>query len=44
MTDLGGNVFVTYAPSGHCPQTMATAGQGAVAEFSESGDIENDDH
>jgi uncharacterized protein (TIGR03118 family) len=41
VTDLGGNVFVTYAPSGHVPQTMATAGQGAVVEFSESGVVEN---
>ena len=40
VTDLGGNVFVTYAPSGHIPQTMATAGQGAVAEFSENGRLE----
>ena len=40
VTDLGGNVFVTYAPSGHIPQTMATAGQGAVVEFSESGGLE----
>jgi uncharacterized protein (TIGR03118 family) len=37
VKDIGGNVFVTYAPSGHIPQTMATAGQGAVAEFSENG-------
>jgi uncharacterized protein (TIGR03118 family) len=37
VTDLGGNVFVTYAPSGHTAQTMATAGEGAVAEFTESG-------
>jgi uncharacterized protein (TIGR03118 family) len=41
VTDLGGNVFVTYAPSGHIPQTTATAGQGAVVEFSESGTVEN---
>ncbi|HEY6734107.1 MAG TPA: TIGR03118 family protein [Roseiarcus sp.] len=40
VTDLGGNVFVTYAPSGHVPQTMATGGQGAVAEFTESGVLE----
>jgi uncharacterized protein (TIGR03118 family) len=40
VTDLGGNVFVTYAPSGHTAQTMATAGQGAVAEFTESGVLE----
>jgi uncharacterized protein (TIGR03118 family) len=41
VTDLGGNVFVTYAPSGHAAQTAAVAGQGAVAEFSESGALEN---
>jgi uncharacterized protein (TIGR03118 family) len=40
VTDLGGNVFVTYAPSGHAAQTMATGGQGAVVEFSESGGLE----
>jgi uncharacterized protein (TIGR03118 family) len=40
VTDLGGNVFVTYAPSGHPAQTTATAGQGAVVEFSESGGVE----
>jgi uncharacterized protein (TIGR03118 family) len=40
VTDLGGNVFVTYAPSGHGPQTMATGGEGAVAEFTESGVLE----
>jgi uncharacterized protein (TIGR03118 family) len=40
VTDLGGNVFVTYAPSGHTAQTKATGGQGAVAEFTESGVLE----
>jgi uncharacterized protein (TIGR03118 family) len=40
VQDLGGNVFVTYAPMGHIPQTMATAGQGAVVEFSENGKFE----
>jgi uncharacterized protein (TIGR03118 family) len=40
VTDLGGNVFVTYAPSGHTAQTMAKGGQGAVAEFTESGVFE----
>ena len=40
VTDLGGNVFVTYAPSGHTAQTMATGGEGAVAEFTESGTLE----
>jgi uncharacterized protein (TIGR03118 family) len=41
VTDLGGNVFVTYAPSGHPAQTAATAGQGAVVEFSENGGVEH---
>ena len=41
MKDIGGNVFVTYAPSGHIAQTKATAGEGAVAEFSESGTFES---
>jgi uncharacterized protein (TIGR03118 family) len=40
VKDIGGNVFVTYAPSGHIAQTKATAGQGAVAEFSEGGAFE----
>jgi uncharacterized protein (TIGR03118 family) len=40
VKDIGGNVFVTYAPSGHTAQTKATAGEGAVAEFSESGTFE----
>jgi uncharacterized protein (TIGR03118 family) len=41
VKDIGGNVFVTYAPSGHIPQTMATAGQGAVVEFGENGKFES---
>jgi uncharacterized protein (TIGR03118 family) len=41
VEDLAGNVFVTYAPIGHAAQTSATAGEGAVAEFSESGVLEN---
>jgi uncharacterized protein (TIGR03118 family) len=40
VADLGGNVFVTYAPSGHTAQTMATAGQGAVVEFNQNGGLE----
>ena len=36
VKDIGGNVFVTYAPMGHIPQTMATPGDGAVAEFNET--------
>jgi len=41
VKDIGGNVFVTYAPSGHLNQTGAMPGQGAVAEFSESGKFES---
>jgi uncharacterized protein (TIGR03118 family) len=41
VKDIGGNVFVTYAPSGHTAQTMAMAGQGAVVEFGENGKIES---
>jgi uncharacterized protein (TIGR03118 family) len=41
VKDIGGNVFVTYAPAGHIPQTMATAGQGAVVEFGENGKFES---
>jgi uncharacterized protein (TIGR03118 family) len=41
VKDIGGNVFVTYAPSGHIPQTTATPGDGAVAEFSETGTLES---
>jgi hypothetical protein len=40
VTDIGGNVYVTYAPSGHVAQTMAGLGDGAVAVFSESGKLE----
>jgi uncharacterized protein (TIGR03118 family) len=40
VKDIGGNVFVTYALSGHIAQTTATPGEGAVAEFSESGVLE----
>jgi uncharacterized protein (TIGR03118 family) len=41
VKDIGGNVFVTYAPSGHTAQTMATAGEGAVVEFGENGKFES---
>ena len=39
VKDIGGDVFVTYAPSGHTAQTTATLGEGAVAVFSESGTL-----
>jgi uncharacterized protein (TIGR03118 family) len=38
VEDIGGNVWVTYATNkGHPAQTTAALGDGAVAEFSESG-------
>jgi len=37
VDDIGGSVYVTYAPSGHTTQTEAAPGQGAVAVFNESG-------
>jgi uncharacterized protein (TIGR03118 family) len=37
VQDIGGSVYVTYAPAGRTAQTSATLGQGAVAIFSESG-------
>lgn len=40
VKDIGGNVFVTYAPATHAAQTAATPGQGAVAEFTEGGVLE----
>ena len=40
MTDIGGHVYVTYAPAGHDAQTMAGEGDGAVAIFDESGNLE----
>jgi uncharacterized protein (TIGR03118 family) len=40
VTDIGGHVYVTYAPSGRAAQTTADLGDGAVAIFSESGKLE----
>jgi uncharacterized protein (TIGR03118 family) len=37
VQDINGSVYVTYAPAGHAAQTVATAGEGAVAVFSEAG-------
>jgi uncharacterized protein (TIGR03118 family) len=39
-TDIGGEVYVTYAPPGRAAQTTADEGDGAVAIFSESGKLE----
>jgi uncharacterized protein (TIGR03118 family) len=39
-TDIGGEVYVTYAPAGRAAQTTADEGDGAVAIFSESGKLE----
>ena len=40
VTDIDGNVYVTYAPAGHTAQTQADLGDGAVAVFTESGKLE----
>jgi uncharacterized protein (TIGR03118 family) len=39
VQDIAGKVYVTYAPSGLAAQRGATAGQGAVAVFDESGNL-----
>jgi len=39
VQDIGGNVYVTYAPAGHAAQTGAAQGAGAVAVFNESGTL-----
>ncbi len=40
VTDIGGDVYVTYAPAGRPAQIIAGEGDGAVAIFSESGKLE----
>jgi uncharacterized protein (TIGR03118 family) len=40
VQDLGGNVYVTYAPPTRFLQQLASPGEGAVAEFSETGVFE----
>ena len=39
VQDIGGDVYVTYAPSGRANQTGAALGAGAVAVFDESGNL-----
>jgi uncharacterized protein (TIGR03118 family) len=39
VTTIGGNVYVTYAPSGRAAQIAATSGQGAIAVFDTSGNL-----
>jgi uncharacterized protein (TIGR03118 family) len=39
VQSINGNIYVTYAPSGHRAQTMATQGMGAVAIFDENGNF-----
>jgi uncharacterized protein (TIGR03118 family) len=39
VQSINGNIYVTYAPSGHLAQTMATPGMGAVAIFDENGNF-----
>jgi uncharacterized protein (TIGR03118 family) len=37
VKDIGGNVFVTYAPATRAAQAAATPGEGAVVEFDQNG-------
>jgi uncharacterized protein (TIGR03118 family) len=37
VQNIGGLIYVTYAPAGHAAQVAATEGQGAVAIFNTSG-------
>src|SRR5271163_4428878 len=37
VQEINGQLYVTYAPSSHAAQTIATAGMGAVAIFSTNG-------
>jgi uncharacterized protein (TIGR03118 family) len=37
VQDIGGKVYVTYAPAGRSNQVSATAGQGVVSVFDENG-------
>ena len=39
VQDVGGKVYVTYAPAGHPAQTTAIAGMGLVDVFDESGNL-----
>jgi len=39
MRDIGGNVYVVYAPAGRPAQIMAPLGAGAVAVFDEDGNF-----
>jgi uncharacterized protein (TIGR03118 family) len=39
VQNIGGNIFVTYAPAGRAAQTTATAGMGAVAVFDVNGNF-----
>jgi uncharacterized protein (TIGR03118 family) len=41
VQDIDGNVYVTYALSGHANQTDAAKGEGAVAVFSKSGALKS---
>jgi uncharacterized protein (TIGR03118 family) len=40
VSDIGGSVYVMYAPAGRSAQTGATAGMGVVDRYSESGVLE----
>jgi len=40
VQDIGGKLYVTYAPAGRASQTTATAGMGVVSVFDESGNFQ----
>ena len=41
VKDIGGKVYVTYAPAGHAAEVSANKGMGALAVFSENGTLES---
>jgi len=41
VQDIGGKLYVTYAPAGRAAQIAATGGQGAIAIFDEAGVLQN---
>jgi len=41
VQDIGGKLYVTYAPAGRAAQIAAVGGQGAIAIFDEAGVLQN---
>jgi uncharacterized protein (TIGR03118 family) len=42
VQNIGGKIYVTYAPAGRANQTAATAGMGVVAVFDENGNFQQE--